>query len=130
LYVVTRPPAPKLFALHRQLADQLGQQRVVWVTPGGQAQVGDGGLRALLPIEVELACALIQEHVTGRVALLGRQGSPVGQELRGDPIPREDVGAPPDHHRRDAVKRAGQAPHLGPDPLGRRLAASPAGRPA
>jgi hypothetical protein len=99
-HVVARPQAPELLALHGQFPDQLRQTGVVGVPPGGEAQPTDCGAGVLIPVPVQLPRALIEEEMTGGVARLARKRPPITEERSGEPVPRQHVHAPADHHGR------------------------------
>jgi hypothetical protein len=126
---VLGPPAAEVGIPDRQLADQLGELGVAGVAPGVQVQRGDGATGAHLPVRVQLAGALVQEHVAGHVALALRQRVEVGEQCAGHAVAGQDVPAAADDHGRDVGQRFQHPVQAGPHPLRRHRAASCASGP-
>jgi hypothetical protein len=67
VHVVARPQAAKLFALERQLANQLGKPRVVEVRPGQGPQGRDRVAGHVLPVGVEVVGSGVEEYRTHHI---------------------------------------------------------------
>jgi len=120
------PPAPKVWAVHRQLADERSHRRVVGMAAGVEAEVSDD-CRSIgsVPVGVEgMRVDLAEEDQARPVAKLVRQRAEVDSIHGGaEPVPGEYVHASADHYG-GQVQAVEYLQQLRADPLRARQAPS------
>ncbi|CAM5423925.1 hypothetical protein STANM309S_00162 [Streptomyces tanashiensis] len=112
-----RPQAPERLALHRQLADQRREQRIVRMPARVEPQKTHDLARLLLPVDEQVPAVVAQEEKPRDVALLRRQRGDIAEQRGSHPVAPEDVRAAPHDIGGDPHHRVHQLLHARPQTL-------------
>lgn len=118
------PQSGELRAVHRQFADQRGQQRIAGIPAHGQPQPADRVAGLLRPVLVQLPGVRVPEDQPRGVRTRGRVVGARGVEVPGEervpaPVPSQHVAAAAQHDDRGLPEGVQELPGGLAHPLGR-----------